>query len=178
VAWLTWALGELPWIALTVACSFSAYGLIRKRVPVDGLVGLTVETILLLPLALAYLGVAQVQGAGGWTHVDGGLAARLALSGVVTAVPLVCFGQAARRLPLSSLGFLQYVSPTVQLLLAVFLFGERLAGGSLLGFGLIWAALAIFSIDSYVWFRQCEAVEEVVDRSPPATTERCIAAES
>jgi chloramphenicol-sensitive protein RarD len=151
VAWMTVGAGTVPWIALTLAGSFGVYGAIRKTVPVDGLTGLSVETFLLAPFALAYLG---------WEARHEGLAAvpdrwdlvgLVALSGIVTATPLLCFGQAARRLPLSTMGFLQYIAPSLQLVIA--LRTESPAGGWT-GFMLIWAALAIFTADSLAAYRK------------------------
>ena len=146
--------GAFPWLALALALSFSFYGMIRKQVPVDGLIGLAVETIVLLPLALGYL---LVQYARGMEVEDGATLAKLSLSGVVTAIPLLCFGQAARRLPFSTLGFMQYISPSVQFLLAVALFHEPVRGWGY--FGLIWTALLIFSLDSWLWYRRPERGE-------------------
>lgn len=142
------ARGELPWIALVIAVSFGFYGLLRKRAPVDGLVGLSIEVILLMPAAAGYLlflsltGTLSLGARGVTTDL------LLFLSGVVTAVPLLCFGQAARRLPLSGLGFLQYLSPTVALLLAVVLYGEEFHREEAISFALIWTALGIYSVDA------------------------------
>jgi chloramphenicol-sensitive protein RarD len=147
---LTWHGGVFPWLALTLAVSFSLYGMIRRQVPVDGLIGLTVETIVLLPIAGGYLLVCYVYETG---CADPGTLGKLSLSGIVTAVPLLCFGQAARRLPFSTLGFMQYISPSLQLLLALFLFSEPMPGGWF-SFPLIWAALGLFSIDSYCAYRR------------------------
>ena len=139
---------NFPWIALTLATSFSLYGLIRKVAPVESLVGLTVETMFLTPLAGAalifwtYRGELMLGTLG--TPVDVAVLA----SGVVTAVPLLCFGAAARRLPLSLMGFLQYLAPTLQFLLAVLAFGEPFRPEQRIGFPFIWSALAIVSIDA------------------------------
>jgi chloramphenicol-sensitive protein RarD len=142
--------GEWPWISITLALSFGFYGLLRKRIPVDGLTGLSVETFFLVPLTLAYFLFAWlVEPAEAWDF-DVGLAILLLLSGVVTAVPLLCFGQAAQRLPLSTLGFLQFLSPSVQFVLAVALLGEPLDEARLLSFVVIWAGLALFCVDLYV----------------------------
>jgi chloramphenicol-sensitive protein RarD len=130
---------------VALAITFSLYGLIRKQVPVNGLVGLAVETIVLVVPALAYL---VLRGDSAVGLDDGQLTLRLTLSGAITAIPLLCFGQAARRLPLSVLGFLQYLSPSIQFLLAVFLFHERLRDGAWESFAIIWIALGFFSIDS------------------------------
>lgn len=149
VALLTWEAGEFPWLSLGLGLSFGFYGLIRKQVPVDGLTGLSVETFVLLPLALAYLGVGYAE-RGAIEPPE--LLFKLSLSGIVTAVPLICFGQAARRLPLTMLGFMQYISPSLQFLLALS-FGEQVRGGWW-NYALVWTALVIFSIDSYLWYRR------------------------
>jgi chloramphenicol-sensitive protein RarD len=146
LVYLVGSLGEGPWLALVLAGSFAAYGVLRKVAPVDTLVGVTAETLLLLPAAVTALGWWAWQGqlslgAQGWT-VDGLLLA----SGAVTAGPLLCFGQAVRRLPLSLLGFLQYLAPSLQLLLAVLVLGEPFGRAKQVSFGLIWAALVLLSL--------------------------------
>jgi len=152
---LTWLDGEFPWLAIALAVSFSAYGMIRKQVEVDGVMGLTVETFVLLPVAAAYLAFGYVQRS---EVEDVELLGKLALSGIVTAIPLLCFGQAARRLPFATLGFMQFISPSAQMLLAITVFDETAKGGWL-GYGLVWSALVIFSIDSYLWYHRTEATE-------------------
>jgi len=152
VAMLTLTAGEFPWLAIALAVSFSFYGMIRKKVPVDGLIGLAVETFVLLPLALMFLAYSYEQRAE-WDEPD--LLFRLSLSGVVTAIPLLCFGQAARRLPFSMLGFMQYISPSLQFVLAVLLFDEPVRGGWW-NYALVWSALLIFTLDSFRWYRQRE----------------------
>jgi chloramphenicol-sensitive protein RarD len=144
VALLTWRAGRVPWVALVLAATFGLYGLVRKTARVDALVGSTVETVLLAPIAAIYLAWL-----GGGAIADAGARefALIAGTGVVTAVPLVLFTSAARRLPLSTVGFLQYLAPTGQFLLAVLAFGEPLAHDRLLAFGWIWAGLVVFSID-------------------------------
>jgi chloramphenicol-sensitive protein RarD len=168
VAELTRANGELPWIALVIALSFGFYGLLRKRAPVDGLVGLSVEVVLLLPFAagyLGYLGLAGELSLGAWGAATDLL---LLLSGVVTAVPLLCFGQAARRLSLSSLGFLQYLSPSLALVLGVVLYDEEFGAKEAISFGLIWAALVLYSFDLLRAARR-----PGVAPAPPALTPAC-----
>jgi chloramphenicol-sensitive protein RarD len=147
------AMGQWPWIALTLAISFGCYGAIRKVVPVDGLIGLTVETLVLVPACIGYFVIASQAGSLTATTDRAGLVGLVALSGIVTAVPLLCFGQAARRLPLTMMGFLQYLAPTLQLLIAVFVLGERLQTGWS-HFVLIWTALVIFSVESLVYARE------------------------
>src|SRR5437667_36671 len=119
VMWLAVDLGQLPWISLVLAFSFGTYGLLRKIAPVGSLIGLTVETLLLAPFAAAYLGWAVTHGQSGFLFGGPGIRALLLFAGPVTVVPLLCFAAAARRLPLSTMGFLQYLSPTLQFLLAV-----------------------------------------------------------
>jgi chloramphenicol-sensitive protein RarD len=148
IAYLVWAAGELPWIALALAGSFGLYGLVRKVAPVDGLTGVAVETLVLTPPAAACLVWWAAAGSSSFGHNGWRFDALLMVSGVLTAVPLLCFGQAARRLPLSTLGFLQYLAPSIQFLLAVFLFGEKFRPEQQVGFACTWAALLLFTADS------------------------------
>lgn len=134
------------WISLTLAVSFSLYGLLRKITPVDAVEGLSVETLLLAPLALAWLVWLERQGdpsLGTNANTD----ILLALSGVITATPLLMFNAAAKRLSYSALGFLQYVSPSIQLLLAVLLFREPVTPAHMVCFALIWSALLLFAVE-------------------------------
>lgn len=144
VGWITLQVGRLPWIALALALLWGCYGMLRKIVPVGALVGLTVETLLLLPLACGYLLWSRAAGRLAFLAGERGLDLLLVLSGPLTAVPLLLFVGAARRLPLSTLGFLQYLSPSIQFVLAVFVYGEPLTTARLLAFCCIWAGLAIF----------------------------------
>lgn len=147
--------GQLPWISLTLAFSFALYGLLRKLMPVDGMVSLAVETSVLAPFALAYLGyLAAHDQLTGHTSAALGL---LMLSGPVTTVPLLFFGAAARRLRLSTLGILQYVTPTGQFLLAVLAFGESFSAPQILSFAMIWTAVAVYTLDSYHASRRIRA---------------------
>ncbi len=141
---LTWRGGQVPWIALVLASTFGAYGLVRKMAKVEALVGSTIETIVMVPIAVVY-----ICALGGGALVHGGATTTLLLigTGVVTAVPLILFTSAARLLPLSTVGFLQYLAPTGQFLLAVLAFGEPLAHDKLAAFALIWSGLAVFSAD-------------------------------
>jgi chloramphenicol-sensitive protein RarD len=148
VAWLAIHLGQLPWISLVLALSFGLYGLLRKIAPVGALIGLTVETLLLAPFAAAYLGWAMSSGHSGFLAGGPAIKVLLLLAGPVTAVPLLCFAAAARRLPLSTMGFLQYVSPTLQFLLAVAVYAEPFDRGRAGAFACIWAAVALFAFDS------------------------------
>ncbi|MFB9145670.1 EamA family transporter RarD [Halomonas alkalicola] len=137
-------LGELPWISLGLAFSFGTYGLLRKQVPLDGLSGLFVETLLLMPLALLTLAwLVQVD----LSHFLGETRTTLLLiaSGVITALPLLAFAGAARRLRLATLGFLMYINPTIQFGIALLVFGEPLTAVQLATFALIWTALALYT---------------------------------
>jgi chloramphenicol-sensitive protein RarD len=145
VAWLAVSAGHVPWIALLLATSFALYGLMRKLAPVGAVVGLLVETAFLLPLAGGYLAWAAATGRSAFVSSGATLGVLLALSGPVTAIPLLFFAGAARRLPLSTLGFLQYLSPTLQFLLAVLVYREPFDRARLVAFVLIWIALAVFA---------------------------------
>lgn len=154
VAWLALRGPQFPWVGLAIAFSFGLYGLLRKTAALGAIEGLTLETMILAPLAIALLGWWTWQGSGGLAGHDGATLAWLVGVGPLTAVPLLLFGAGARRIPMATLGLLQYVSPTLQLLLGVWLFGEPLAGARLLGFALIWVALAIYSVESLLRSRR------------------------
>jgi chloramphenicol-sensitive protein RarD len=145
VLWLTFQHGRLPWIALALAGSFALYGLIRKLVAVDSITGLGVESAYLLLPALALLAWSGSHEGGFPTRFDALENAMLVLSGIVTALPLVGFAYAVRRIPLSSVGLMQYIAPTLQFLIGVFVLHETLDQARLLGFVLIWIALAVFA---------------------------------
>jgi chloramphenicol-sensitive protein RarD len=139
--------GHLPWVALTLAGSFAFYGLLRKRLAVDAVAGLLAEVTLLLPLALGWLGWLAARGESRFFHTPT-VTALLAVSGVVTAVPLLLFGIGVRRIRLATVGLLQYLNPTAQFAQAVLLFGEPFAAAQALAFGCIWASLAVYSVDA------------------------------
>lgn len=154
---LTVQLGRVPWISLVLAGSFGLYGLLRKTARVDSLVGSTIETTLMLPLALVWLVWLAAQGGGELGRVGAVEHLLLISTGVITAGPLLLFTSAARRLPLATVGFLQYLAPTGQFLLAVFVFGEPFARAQLLAFGFIWIGLLVFSLD--LWRTQQAAAQ-------------------
>ena len=147
VAYLTWSAGHLPWIALTLAFSFGLYGLVRKLVKVDSLAGFASETLVLLPLGIGYLIWCEFHGANWLGHTTLGMHTLLILGGPITAIPLVLFAFGARRIPYSTVGLLQYIGPTIQLMLAVLVFHEPFSQTRMVGFALIWTALAIYAID-------------------------------
>jgi len=148
VAVLTVAYGRVPWIALVLACSFAGYGFLKKAVPVGATTSLAVETAVLLPVALVALVVLEARGDAAFGHGSLGRDALLVGLGVVTAVPLLLFGTAASRIPLSMLGLLQYLTPTLQLLCGVVVLGEDLPPERLVGFALVWVALAVLAADA------------------------------
>jgi chloramphenicol-sensitive protein RarD len=148
VAWLTWQAGRPPWIALMLAGSFGVYGLIRKTASLGALEGLALENLVLAPIVVPALIWWTLTHDGALAQGDLALTGWLLLAGPLTALPLLCFAAAARRLPLALLGMVQYTSPSLQLLLAVFYFNEHFDMKRLLGFVLIWSALALVSADA------------------------------
>ena len=154
LGYLIYTVGELPWIALAIAGTFGLYGLVRKTVPVDGLVSVAIEMMLLAPAALAGLGYGISSGAAVFRNQSAATDGLLLLSGIVTMIPLLCFGQAVRRLPLSTLGFLQYLAPSMQFLLALWVFHEPFAPAKRISFGCIWTALLIFTVDALLAHRR------------------------
>ncbi|HRD34271.1 MAG TPA: EamA family transporter RarD [Rhodocyclaceae bacterium] len=137
-------LGEVPWVALLLALSFGTYGLLRKQVTLDGLSGLFVETLLLFPLGAAALAWLYLSGSSHFLD-DGHQSVLLITTGAVTAIPLMLFAGAARRLRLATVGFLMYINPTMQFVIALLVFREPLSAAQLSGFVLIWAGLALYS---------------------------------
>jgi chloramphenicol-sensitive protein RarD len=157
VAVLTIDYGTLPWIALVLAVSFATYGFIKNRLGAGAVDSLAVESALLTPLALVYLGWLEVTGRGTFGHLGWGLSLLLIATGLVTLVPLLFFAAAASRLPLSTLGLLQYLAPTLQFLLGISYFGESMSPGRWVGFGLVWLALVIMTTDGLVRARRNRA---------------------
>ncbi len=148
IAWMTVHLGQLPLISVALAVSFGFYGLLRKQVPASGVQGLTAETLMLSPVAVAWLLWQARQGELVFLQGNIRLDILLFAAGVITALPLIWFAEGARRLRLATLGFLQYLAPSCQLLLAVAVFGEPFTRDHGVSFGLIWIALGIYSIDT------------------------------
>jgi chloramphenicol-sensitive protein RarD len=149
VGLITVEAGRVPWISLVLAGTFGLYGLVRKTAKVDSLAGSTIETAIMTPVAIAYLALLAARGGGALGRIDVATDLLLVSTGVITAVPLLLFTSAARRLPLSMVGFLQYLAPTGQFLLAVLAFGEPFSTGRLAAFACIWAGLAVFSSDFF-----------------------------
>jgi len=149
VAVLAAGAGSGLWISLTLATTFALYGFVRKVAPVDALEGLSIETTMLAPIALGWLIWVGQAGTGGFGRFGITVDVMLALGGAITAIPLLLFTAAARRLPYSTLGFLQYIAPSLQFLLAVLAFGEPLTTAHIICFGAIWTALVIFTLDGW-----------------------------
>ena len=147
VAWLTWQSGHAPWIAIGLSITFGLYGLLRKLVVVEAVTGLGVESLFMVAPALAYALWAE-SGHGGCFISGWGLGndVLLMLAGVVSAVPLIAFAYGVRRIPLSVVGLLQYIGPTLQFLVGVLIFREPFAASQLVGFGFIWAGLVVFAL--------------------------------
>ncbi|MGD1992998.1 MAG: EamA family transporter RarD [Anaerolineae bacterium] len=147
VVYLTAVYGSLPWIALTLAASFGAYGLMKKLAPLDSLYGLAVETGILFLPAVGYLIFVDQTGTGAFLHTGTASALLLVGAGLMTTIPLLMFAAAAQRIPLSVVGLLQYIAPTLQFLLGVLVYGEPFSQARLVGFGIVWVALVIFAIE-------------------------------
>jgi chloramphenicol-sensitive protein RarD len=150
VAYLTFIAGKAPWIALMVGSSFAFYGLIRKTVSIDALPGLAIETILLTPFALVYLVWAEMNGIGAFGHSGVAVDVLLLLGGVITSVPLVLFSFGARQVPYSTIGVIQFIAPSMQLLCGLLVFGESLESATATGFVLIWIGLLVY-IGNALW---------------------------
>ena len=148
VVWLTVAYGTLPWIGLALAASFGSYGLVKKKAPLPSLEGLTVETAVLVVPAALYLLALNGNGSGAFLNAGATTDLLLVAGGVVTVVPLLLFATAVRRVPLSVVGILQYIAPTIQFLLGVYAFQEPFTHTQLSGFGFVWLGLVVFTLDS------------------------------
>jgi chloramphenicol-sensitive protein RarD len=153
VAWLTLTLGRPPWIALGLATSFGCYGLLRKTAPLGALEGLALETMVMAPVVLVALLVLGAGHGGLFGELQAADVGWLLLAGPITAVPLLLFAYGARRITMATLGTLQYLSPSIQFALGVWLYGEPLVPTRLLGFVAIWAALLLYSADGFLWMR-------------------------
>lgn len=149
VLWLTVQAGRLPWVALVLAVTFGIYGLLRKLAKLGALEGLTLETLLLWPMAVGMLAWWAWHGQGALVQGDPATLGWLLLAGPLTAIPLLLFAAGARRIPMATLGILQYISPSLQMLLGVWLYGEAFEPARAIGFYLIWMALVLYSADSF-----------------------------
>ena len=156
VLWLAVQAGRVPWIALVLALSFGFYGLLRKVAVLGALEGLTLETLMLAPVAAVVLAWWSWQGQGALVQGDASTVGWLLLAGPMTAVPLLLFAAGARRIPMSTLGILQYISPSLQFALGVWVYNEAFQPARLVGFVLIWAALLVYSLEGW-WTRRSSA---------------------
>jgi chloramphenicol-sensitive protein RarD len=161
VLFLTIYYGTLPWIALALAASFGTYGFLKKTAPLGPLHGLALETSILFLPALAWLAFEDVAGRGAFLHTGPTVTLLLIGAGPVTTLPLLLFAAAMRRIRLSTMGMLQYINPTIQFLLGVFLYREAFSRGQLVGFGLVWAALIVFGVESWAATRRATPPQAV-----------------
>ncbi len=159
VAYLTVVYGRLPWIALALAFSFGLYGLVKKMAPLSSAFGLTIETGILLVPALAYLLFVEFTGQGKFLHT--GLTADLLMvgAGLVTTIPLLMFASAAQKIPLSMIGIMQYIAPTMQFLIGVLVYKEPFSQAQFVGFAIVWVALIIFGVEGYLSSRRKNRLE-------------------
>lgn len=153
VLYLTIRLGTLPWIGLLLAASFGLYGLFRKKITEKAIHGFVMETGFLFVPALVYLVQLELRGGGSFSNGDLSSSFLLLSTGAYTAIPLILFGSAAQLIQLSTLGFIQYVAPTLQILIGIFIFNEVFSVEQLIGFGIIWTALIIFSVEGFTFQR-------------------------
>lgn len=157
--------GHVPWISLSLALTFGSYALLRKTAPLGALEGLAVETAVLFPLALAYLFWLSMQGMNAFATADSSTRWLLVAAGPITTVPLLLFAAGARRMSMTLLGVLQYITPSLQLALGVWLYHEPFAAAKVVGFGLVWVGLAVFLLDGLRanWSRPIAAPSPVED---------------
>lgn len=153
---ITIGYGQIPWISFILALTFALYGLMKKMVPVGSTIGLALETTILMPLTLIYIIFRQVNGIGALGNIPAMTALILIGSGIATALPLLWFAEGTKRIPLSAMGFLQYISPTISLILGVFVFNEQFTKTHLISFGFIWCGLLVYSISQIRQMRRVQ----------------------
>jgi len=163
VVYLTVSYGSLPWISLVLALSFGMYGLIKKTAGLESTHGFSLETMVLFLPALGYLLYRQSTGVGAFVNQGPFISLLLILAGPVTSIPLLMFGYAARKIPLSMLGFIQYITPTLQFLLGVFVYLEPFPAARLVGFSLIWLALVVYSLEGVFYSRRPKSNASLVE---------------
>jgi chloramphenicol-sensitive protein RarD len=150
VIYLTVAYGRPPWIALALAFSFGFYGFVKKLAPLGSLYGLTLETGIAFPFAVVYLAFMEFNGIGAFLHEGVLTNVLLICTGIITSIPLLMFASAARQIPLTVVGLLQYIAPTLQFLIGVFLYKEPFTHTQLIGFGIVWLALIVFWVENFL----------------------------
>jgi chloramphenicol-sensitive protein RarD len=163
VLYLTLSYGSLPWISLALAISFGLYGLIKKTAVLESMHGFSLETMVLFLPALGYLLYRNATGVGAFGHQGWLITLLLVLAGPVTSIPLLMFGYAARKIPLSMLGFIQYITPTLQFLLGVFLYLEPFPKARMIGFIIIWLALGVYSLEGIFFNRKQKAKLSLIE---------------
>ena len=161
VTYLTFVYGRLPWIALSLAFTFGFYGFVKKLSPLGSLYGLTLETGIVFPVAVIYLIVMQAGVSGAFLHNGTAVDVLLVGSGIVTTIPLLMFASAAKQIPLTLVGLLQYIAPTIQFLIGVFVYKESFDFAHFIGFSIVWVALIIFAVESYLANRRIQAIPEL-----------------
>jgi chloramphenicol-sensitive protein RarD len=149
VLYLTFGYGTLPWVALALACSFGTYGLVKKKSPLGAVHGLALETALLFVPAVVFLAYEDLHGRGAFVHSGTGLTLLMIGAGPVTTLPLLLFAAATRRIPLSMIGLFQYINPSMQFVIGVFLYHEPFTRSRLIGFGMVWVALVLSALASH-----------------------------
>jgi chloramphenicol-sensitive protein RarD len=162
VGLLTFSYGAVPWISLVLGFSFGMYGLLKKLANVGSIESLTIETVALAPFALTFMGIWTANGQAAFVLDGWQISLLLVLLGPVTAIPLLAFGGAATRIPLSTLGILQYITPILQFSIGVFIFSEAMPADRWVGFVIVWIALVIFSADAYRHTRQTSDAKGVL----------------
>jgi chloramphenicol-sensitive protein RarD len=162
VVYLAFAYGSVPWIALSLACTFGLYGFVKKTAPLNSLYGLSLETSILIGPALLFLVYAEIIGQGAFLHTGAVADGLMMGAGVVTTIPLILFASAARRIPLSLMGILQYIAPTLQFLCGVWIYHEPFTQNQFIGFAIVWVALIIFAIEGF-YSHQTQSAPVVAD---------------
>ncbi len=168
VLFLTVQYGAFPWVSITLALTFGLYGLIKKTTTLSSIEGVSLESALMFLPALGYLGYLAGTGQGAFGSAGAGTTMLLAATGAITAIPLILFAGAARRIPLTSLGLLHYIAPTLQFLMGTFIYGELVSPSRLTGFIFVWVALAVFTTDSLLNAKRGKA-----GAKPVVTAEIC-----
>jgi chloramphenicol-sensitive protein RarD len=163
VVYLTVSYGSLPWISLVLAFTFGMYGLIKKTARLESMHGFSLETMVLFLPALFFLLYRESSGVGTFVQLGAVVTLLLVLSGPVTSIPLLLFGYSARRIPLSMLGFIQYIAPTLQFLLGVFVFAEPFPPARMVGFSIIWMALLVYTLEGVFFNRKAKPDSSLIE---------------
>jgi len=165
VGYLTFAYGDVPWIALGLAVTFGTYGLVKKKAPLGSVLGLTLETGVLLLPALVFLLAVELSGSGAFRQAGASTKLLIAVAGPITTLPLVLFAAAVQRIPLSTIGFLQFIAPTIQFFLGVVVYKEPFSRQQLIGFAFVWSAAIVFATEG-ILVRSQQRTPAVDARTP------------